>query len=59
MFTRHLIRLKQYRMPAMILSDGMLGQMMEPVEFTDSIDAHPHDKYWATTGHQNKRPHNI
>ena len=22
----------EYRMPAMILADGMLGQMMEPVE---------------------------
>ena len=25
----------KYRMPAMILADGMLGQMMEPVEFKD------------------------
>ena len=25
----------EYRMPAMILADGMLGQMMEPVEFPE------------------------
>jgi 2-oxoglutarate ferredoxin oxidoreductase subunit alpha len=25
----------KYRMTAMILSDGILGQMMEPVEFAD------------------------
>lgn len=49
---------EQYRMPAMILSDGVLGQMMEPVEFTDPV-IHPHDKSWATTGHENKRAHNI
>lgn len=49
---------EQYRMPAMILSDGVLGQMMEPVEFTDPV-IHPHDKSWATTGHENKRAHNV
>lgn len=49
---------EQYRMPAMILSDGVLGQMMEPVEFTDPV-IHPHDKSWATTGHENKREHNV
>jgi 2-oxoglutarate/2-oxoacid ferredoxin oxidoreductase subunit alpha len=28
----------KYRMPVMILGDGMMGQMMEPVEFPDPID---------------------
>jgi len=28
----------QYRTPVMILGDGMMGQMMEPVEFPDYID---------------------
>ena len=48
----------QYRMPAMILADGMLGQMMEPVVLPEPKTDLP-EKPWATTGHHNKRPHNI
>ncbi len=50
----------KYRMPAMILADGMLGQMMEPVAFPDKIE--PEDlpkKEWATTGTKGEREHNI
>jgi 2-oxoglutarate ferredoxin oxidoreductase subunit alpha len=47
-----------YRMPAMILADGLLGQMMEPVIFTDT-QVKQAEKPWATTGHENKRPPNI
>ncbi len=47
-----------YRIPAMILGDGLLGQMMEPVEFPDG-EVKQSDKPWATTGHQNQRPHNV
>ncbi len=48
-----------YRMPAMILADGMLGQMMEPVEIKPlEFDALP-EKTWALTGHENKRKQNI
>ncbi len=51
----------KYRMPAMILADGLLGQMMEPVVFgSDEIQHHdPSEKPWATTGHKNQRKHNI
>ena len=49
----------KYRMPAMILADGMLGQMMEPVEFKDQGENAKIDKHWALTGHQFKRPHNV
>ncbi len=49
----------KYRMPAMILADGMLGQMMEPVEFKDQGENAKIDKPWALTGHQFKRPHNV
>lgn len=49
----------EYRMPSMILADGMLGQMMEPVEFPEKEADHQIEKPWATIGHQNKRPHNI
>lgn len=50
----------EYRMPAMIMGDGMLGQMMEPVEFgeyvnLDSLPAKP----WATTGTKMKRKKNV
>ena len=48
----------KYRMPAMILADGLLGQMMEPVSFPE-IDNSPADKPWATNGHGGKREHNI
>ncbi len=39
----------RYRNPVMILGDGMLGQMMEPVEFKDQTVSLP-EKPWATTG---------
>ena len=43
----------------MILGDGTLGQMMEPVDF-DSVPAPCEaDKSWATTGTDLKREHNI
>lgn len=48
----------KYRMPAMILADGMLGQMMEPVVLPERIESLP-EKPWATTGHKNARPHNV
>ncbi len=48
----------EYRMPAMILADGLLGQMMEPVTFPE-ITSKPAPKPWATNGHGNKRKHNI
>lgn len=49
----------EYRMPAMILADGMLGQMMEPVEFPEKAEVAKVDKPWATNGHQGKRAHNV
>lgn len=49
---------EQYRMPAMILGDGLLGQMMEPVAFPEA-NATPAEKPWATNGHGGKRKSNI
>lgn len=49
----------KYRMPAMILADGMLGQMMEPVVLCDPDDAGQIEKPWAVTGHNDEREHNI
>lgn len=49
----------KYRMPAMILTDGALGQMMEAVDFESiKIDEIP-EKPWAACGHGGKRPKNI
>ncbi len=49
----------QYRMPAMILSDGMLGQMMEPVVLPEASGKPLPEKPWATNGTRGGRPHNI
>ena len=48
----------KYRMPAMILSDGLLGQMMEPVVM-GSEEKKVQEKPWAVSGHKNKREHNV
>ena len=48
----------KYSMPAMILADGTIGQMMEPVEL-ESITPHPVEKPWALTGTNMEREHNI
>ena len=48
----------RYRVPVMILADGMLGQMMEPVVLPEMKNALP-DKPWATCGHKNQRAHNV
>ncbi len=45
----------QYRMPVMIIGDGMIGQMMEPVEFRDVPKRQLPEKDWATTGTDGKR----
>ena len=50
-----------YRTPAMILADGALGQMMEPVDFDVALadKREVPEKTWATCGHENKRKKNI
>ena len=48
----------KYRMTSMILSDGTIGQMMEPVSMDFEIKEAP-EKPWATTGTKMKREHNI
>ncbi len=47
-----------YRMTAMILADGTMGQMMEPVSLDFELKAVP-EKPWATTGTKMERKHNI
>lgn len=55
---------EEYRNPVMILADGMLGQMMEPVCLPGEKDGPDSSqieagKPWALVGHRNKRPHNV
>ena len=48
----------KYRMPAMLLADGTMGQMMEPVVLPEPKTVTV-DKPWALTGTECKREHNI
>jgi 2-oxoglutarate ferredoxin oxidoreductase subunit alpha len=42
---------EKYRGPVMIMGDGMIGQMMEPVEFPEDLFVPPTNKDdWATNG---------
>ncbi len=42
---------EKYRNPVMIIGDGLIGQMMEPVEFPDDLVSEPTNKDdWATNG---------
>ena len=49
----------KYRMTAMILADGTIGQMMEPVDLEGLTVGEPVEKPWATTGTKLSRKHNI
>ena len=48
----------KYRMISMILADGTIGQMMEPITFEDT-ESTVYEKPWALTGTECKRKHNI
>ncbi len=48
----------KYRMTSMVLADGTMGQMMEPVSL--DFDIKPMvEKPWATTGTNMQRKHNV
>ena len=48
----------KYRVTSMILADGTMGQMMEPVSLNYG-EPTKYDKSWAVTGTNCARPHNI
>ncbi len=48
----------KYNMTSMILADGTIGQMMEPISFED-VEVEHYDKPWALTGTKCQRKHNI
>ncbi len=49
----------EYRNPVMILGDGILGQMMEAVEFKEEKKTSQMEKPWATTGAKGRKPNLI
>ncbi len=55
---------EEYRNPVMLLADGMLGQMMEPVVLPEPVSAEKREdisetRPWALTGTKGARPHNV
>ncbi len=48
-----------YRNPVMVMGDGMIGQMMEPVEFKERPEVDLPPKDWAATGTEGKRKPNV
>ena len=48
-----------YRTPVIILADGMVGQMMEPVEFRQPKKRELPPKDWALTGKNGKEKHCV
>ncbi len=48
-----------YRNPVMVIADGMIGQMMEPIEFSEPTKRELPEKDWATTGTKGLRKPNI
>jgi 2-oxoglutarate ferredoxin oxidoreductase subunit alpha len=53
---------EKYRNPVMVVGDGLIGQMMEPVEFPDHLKTEPTNKNdWATSGmdYRNSKTRNI
>jgi len=48
-----------YRTPVFIVSDGMLGQMMEPVDFPEKVTRPLPAKGWAAVGHGGQRGPNT
>jgi 2-oxoglutarate ferredoxin oxidoreductase subunit alpha len=53
---------EKYRNPVMIMGDGLIGQMMEPVEFPDDLKTEPSNKNdWATNGmaHRKSKKRNL
>lgn len=48
----------QYRIPALLLADGALGQMMEAVQMDSEVKPQP-EKPWAVTGRHGRKTLNV
>ena len=49
----------KYRNPVVILGDGILGQMMEPVDFNGLVRPADYEKPWAITGAKGRPAQSI
>ncbi len=49
----------KYRNPVMILSDGIIGQMIEPIIIPDKFESPEYDKPWAANGAKNRKRNYI
>lgn len=55
----------KYRIPVIVLADGIIGQMMEKVEIADQVARLTEEEVferhgsWAATGRRNEREHNT
>jgi 2-oxoglutarate ferredoxin oxidoreductase subunit alpha len=49
----------RYRNPVMLIADGNLGQMMEPVEFKEAQESSFDHSSWSLTGMKNREPHIV
>jgi 2-oxoglutarate ferredoxin oxidoreductase subunit alpha len=52
-------RADRYRAPVLVIGDGMIGQMMEPVEFKEWSFPPLPPKDWATTGAKGRKPNVV
>jgi len=51
---------EKYTNPVMVIGDGIIGQMMEPVEFGEVMEPAPKDKFdWALTGAKDREPNIV
>lgn len=50
---------QKWRTPVILLSDGMIGQMAEPVVFGEYKPVRQHDQSWALTGAKERKPRNL
>ena len=49
----------QYRNPVMVLCDGLIGQMMEPIEWREIPKRNLPPKDWAASGLHGRKQHNF
>jgi 2-oxoglutarate ferredoxin oxidoreductase subunit alpha len=50
---------EKYRTPVMILADGIIGQMMEPIEFNRPEKKEFKEKEWILNGSKGREPRSI
>lgn len=49
----------EWRMPVFVLTDGVIGQMMETIDFDLLPEVKKYDKPWSVGGMENRTEHNI